>query len=151
KAFLVSVRADTAPVLDPLFNMGVRAGNTATQYVRATDADADAMVLSLPYGPSFATIFPYYEYPGFIYGQLDLAPSDSNIGTWPVTVEVTDGIRVAAGSFTVVVTPRISAPILAQPADMVATAGEIAEQTVTATDPDGSYVYFFRVSGPAYM
>lgn len=151
KAFLVSVRSDTPPVLDPLFNMQMRAGTTAAQYVRATDADADAMVLSLPYGPSFATIFTYYEYPGFIYGQIDLAPSDSNVGTWPVTVRVTDGIRVAEAAFTVEVLPRINGPILAQPADMVATAGEIAEQTVTATDADGSYIYFYRVSGPAYM
>ena len=151
KAVFVTVRANTPPVLDPVFNISVRAGETAVEYVRATDAEEDGMILSLVNSPSFASIFTYYEYPGFIYGQITFSPNDSSVGTWPVTVRVTDGIRVDEKTFNVTVFPRTNAPVLTQPENMTDTVGEVAQQTLTATDPDGNYVYMYKSGGPGFM
>lgn len=151
KAVFITVRANSPPVLDPVYNYQMLAGTSAIEYVRAIDSEADAMLLTISSGPSWATIFTYYEYPGFIYGQVDLHPTLSDVGTDTVFVRVSDGISFDEKSFLVTVLPPQSAPVLSQPAAMTATTGELAEQTVTATDADGSYVQIYKGSGPPYM
>src|SRR5258705_13252835 len=42
-------------------------------------------------------------------------------------------------------------PVLFQPANMTVNAGSTADQTLSATDPDGDAVSFTKVSGPTYV
>ena len=150
--FLVTVHSNHPPVLNQPYSMQLRAGTTASQYLYGQDPDNDAiLILSKASGPDYVTIEDYSNYPGYAYGRADVSPLESDAGFDTVWVRVSDRVLFDEKSFTVNVTPPLSGPILAQPADMVATAGEINEQTVTATDADGSYIYMYRVSGPAYM
>jgi len=150
KAFLVSVRANTAPVLDPVFNIQMSANDSTTEYVSARDFETDGMTLTIASGPSYASIFTYYEYPGYIYAQVGLHPTSSDVGLSTVVIRASDGILFDEKSFTVnVVAP--GHPTLSQPVDMAVTTGEVGEQTVTATDPDGRFTYIYKSSGPSYM
>jgi PKD repeat protein len=151
RAVFITVRANSPPVLDPVYNITMQAGGLAIEYVRAVDSEADPLLLTLSNAPSWATIFTYYEYPGFIYGQVDLHPTLSDVGADTVTVRVSDGISFDEKSFHVFVQPPPSPPILSQPAAMTATVGEAAEQTVTATDAEGNYIQIYKGSGPPYM
>src|SRR5439155_21534074 len=55
-------------------------------------------------------------------------------------------------SFTIVVHARPNnPPILSQPADMTVLLGEVVEQKVIATDPDGDRVDIWKISGPEYV
>src|SRR5437762_12070585 len=49
------------------------------------------------------------------------------------------------------VSPANNPPTLAQPSNMTVNEGQTADQTLTATDPDGNALSFSKVSGPAYM
>jgi PKD repeat protein len=44
-----------------------------------------------------------------------------------------------------------NAPTLTQPADMTVAEGATADQTITATDPDGDALTFSKVAGPAFV
>lgn len=151
KAFLVFVRSNVPPVLEPLYNVQVRAGSSTTQFLYASDGDGDFIEFTKASGPNYVTVFTFYQQAGFAYGEARINPAESDVGTETVEIRASDGSSFHERSFTVTVTPPLVGPILAQPSDMTVTVGQIAEQTVTATDADGGFMNISKQSGPPYM
>ena len=113
--------------------------------------DGDLIEFTKVSGPNYVTVLTVYQQPSFAYGEARINPTGSDVGTATVEIRASDGYSFDEGSFNITVTPPLSGPILAQPADMTVTAGEIGVQTVTATDADGSFISISKVSGPVYM
>src|SRR5207247_3891112 len=80
-----------------------------------------------------------------------LSPSSTTSGTFAASVTATSLATNDTKSFTITVTGVNNPPTLAQPANMTVNEGTTANQTITATDPDGNPLTFSKVSGPTYM
>ncbi len=151
KSFGITVQANTTPTLQFISSMSVRVGSTQDQTIYAYDPDGDALTFSKDFGPSFMSVSTLSSSGGSAYGNIHLAPGLGDAGTYGASVSVSDGALSAQQSFTLYVNPANRAPVLTQPANMTVTLGEVAEQTVTATDPDGDYISIYKASGPAYV
>jgi len=75
-----------APVLNPITNIFVKAGNNATTNFTAVDDAGEALTVSVKNLPSFAI----YQNTGNGKGQISFAPTASNVGIYPITVDVAD-------------------------------------------------------------
>src|SRR5438552_2967938 len=84
-------------------------------------------------------------------GNIHLAPVAGTSGTFAASVTATSLATNDTKSFTITVQAVNRAPVLAQPANMTVNEGQVANQTITATDPDGNPLTFSKVSGPAYV
>lgn len=151
KSFTVTVYSNVAPSLNPPYDMSVRAGSSSSQSIFASDPNGDILTFSKVAGPAYMTVTTDYQGVGYAYGTITLSPSTSAVGSTTGTVQVSDGSLSDQKSFNITVLPADRPPVMGQPADMSVTVGEIAEQTVTATDPDGDYVYVYMSGGPGYM
>ncbi|MGE5178248.1 MAG: FG-GAP-like repeat-containing protein [Bacteroidota bacterium] len=153
KSFAITVlSAGHPPYLSSLYSMTLRAGSTADQSLYATDTDGDAVTFSKSAGPAYMTVSTSSPGSGYAYGNLHLAPGTGNAGTTTGTVRATDATGLFyEQSLGITVTPPDRPPVLSQPADMDLMAGEVKQQTVTATDPDGDYLNIGRNSGPSWV
>ncbi|HEX6031514.1 MAG TPA: FG-GAP-like repeat-containing protein [Tepidiformaceae bacterium] len=151
QTFFITVTSNTAPVLYYPSSMYVAAGDTANQIVYAYDNDGDALTFYKVSGPGFMLVSTISSTGGNGTGLVHLAPQDSDIGSFNGTVAVSDGLATDQKPVYISVSPRNRPPVLAQPLDMTMVVGELAEQTVTATDPDFDYVTFTKISGPAFV
>lgn len=86
---------NTAPTIDSITDQGVSEGESLTVDVPASDADGDALDLSVS-GPSFVALDEQN-------GTITLAPGDDAVGTYGVTVTADDGNATASESFAVYV------------------------------------------------
>src|SRR5438093_6064238 len=140
-----------APLLNPIANMTVTQTSTANQTITASDPDGNALTFSKTAGPTFMTVTTTVPGTGTASGNIHLAPGTFASGTYGGTVTVSDGALSDSKSFTITVTDfACRPPSLAQPANMTVIAGSTADQTFTATDPDGSAITFTS-SGPTFM
>ncbi|MGE5175925.1 MAG: FG-GAP-like repeat-containing protein [Hyphomicrobiales bacterium] len=151
KSFQIVVLADTAPTLSYVNDMTASAGHTATQTIYGQDADADPLTFSKVIGPTYMTVMTVTPGSGSGTGLIQLDPTISDIGSTTGTVRVSDGALSAQRTFYITVYPPDNPPVLNQPADMTVEAGEVATQTVTATDPDNTYMYISKQSGPSWV
>ena len=127
---VVAAPVNNAPVLAPIGNQIVEAGEQLTFTATATDADAGSnLQFSLgPGAPAGATI-------NASTGVFNWTPDPFQSGPVSITVEVTDGVDTDSETFTVnVVTGQ--APTIAAIADRSVQAGTLLEFTITATDPN---------------
>src|SRR5438552_16857612 len=83
-------------------------------------------------------------------GNIHLAPVAGTSGTFAASVTATSLATNDTKSFTITVQAVNRPPVLAQPANMTVNEGQVANQTITATDPDGNPLTFSKASGPAY-
>lgn len=143
----------SAPVLDPLNDMTVSPGDTATQPLHATDADGDSLSFYKASGAAFVTVVTTDPGAGTgdATGLLTAMPAASDAGTSIVYVGVTDGHASSLQSVRIVVPGSNRAPLLTPPTAMSVRAGQVANQTLYATDPDGDPLSFAKASGPSYM
>ncbi|HET9250717.1 MAG TPA: PKD domain-containing protein [Candidatus Eisenbacteria bacterium] len=145
---------DGPPVLGMVSSMSVYVNDIAYANLTATDPDGDPLTFSLVSGPSFVTVVTDNQGSGSASGRAIVSPGSSDQGNWNVTVRVSDGAREDTGSFTVTVlaaptqTPPFFSPY---PTNMTVNEGAVADQTLTAIDPDGNPLSFFKSSGPAFM
>ncbi|HZI89224.1 MAG TPA: PKD domain-containing protein, partial [Candidatus Polarisedimenticolia bacterium] len=138
-----------APTLNPIAPMTVTEGGTADQVITGSDPDGDPLTFSLVSGPSFVTVTTTNG----TTGNVHLAPSVGDAGTYMVTAQASDGSQTDTQSFVVTVNPFVAgneAPVLAQPSNMTVAEGATADQTLTATDADGDPLTFTLVSGPSF-
>jgi PKD domain-containing protein/VCBS repeat protein/flagellar hook capping protein FlgD/Big-like domain-containing protein len=149
--FFITVNANNPPFLYYPSNMVVAAGDTANQALYASDNDGDPLTFSKASGPDFMTVSTTYPGPGTATGLLHLSPLVGDFGIYSGVVRVSDGIATDQKSVSFTVTNPNRPPVLAQPSDMTMIVGEIAEQTVSASDPDGDFINFAKLSGPAYV
>src|SRR5204863_287437 len=151
KSLTITVNnVNRAPVLAQPANMTVNEGATANQALSATDADGQALTFAKVSGPTYATVTTTSGGTGTAAGNLALAPGFSDAGTATVSVSATDGTATDTKSLTVTVN-NVDRPVsLAAIANMTLAAGTTADQTFTATDPDGDAITFTS-TGPTFM
>ena len=152
RSFSITIRANTAPQIEPIDTLFVTPGSTVDRSVFASDVEGDSIILSKAFGPAWMTVSTVSRGLGFASGNIHLTVSPENWKGHRAAVAASDGVLQAQSWFTIVVHPiPNSAPILSQPADMTVLLGEVVEQKVTATDPDGDRVSITKVSGPEYV
>ncbi|WP_318258739.1 putative Ig domain-containing protein [Geobacter anodireducens] len=111
-----------------------------TYQVRASDADAGTVLTySFDAAPSGMSISSA--------GLVQWTPTNSQTGTFPVTVRVSDGQLVATQSFSIAVAPANRPPVIASSPVTAAVVGQLYSYTVSATDPDGDTLYY-SISAP---
>ncbi|QVW34012.1 putative Ig domain-containing protein [Geobacter sulfurreducens] len=111
-----------------------------TYQVRASDADAGTVLTySFDAAPSGMSISSA--------GLVQWTPTNSQTGTFPVTVRVSDGQLAATQSFSVAVAPANRPPVIASSPVTAAVVGQLYSYTVSATDPDGDTLYY-SISAP---
>jgi PKD repeat protein len=140
-----------APILTQPANMTVPVGASADQSITATDADGDPLFFSKVAGPAFMTVTTTTPGAGTATGNIHLAPACPAFGTFAATVSASDGTLSDSKSLTITISAVNRAPILNQPANMSVFEGAVADQTITATDPDCAPLAFFKVAGPSFM
>src|SRR5437867_56180 len=151
KSLTVTVNNVDRPVsLAAINNMTVAAGSTADQTFTATDPDGDAITFTHT-GPTFMTRTDNVQSGTTRTGNIHLAPVAGTSGTFAASVTATSLATNDTKSFTITVQAVNRPPVLAQPANMTVNEGQVANQTITATDPDGNPLTFSKVSGPAYV
>jgi len=141
---------NVAPVLAAIGNKSGSVGVALTFTATATDADipSNTLAFSLTLGSpaaTGATIDPSS-------GAFSWTPSAS--GSFPVTITVTDngspqlsdfeGITISVGNVN-------HAPVLTQPSDMTVDEGSVADQQLSASDPDNDPLTFSKQFGPLFM
>jgi hypothetical protein len=140
------------PTLNQPADMTVNEGATANQVLTATDPEGSAISFSKTSGPTFMTVTTVTPGAGTATGNIHLAPGFSDSGTYSATVRATGTIGLFnEKSFTITVDDVNRAPVLAQPANMTVNEGAVANQVLSATDPDGDPVTFSKVAGPTFM
>ena len=149
--FFITVNANNVPFLNYPSSMTVAVGDTASQVLYAYDNDGDPLTFSKVSGPDFMTVGTINPGPGSATGLLHLSPLSGAYGSYTGVVGVSDGVASDQKSVFINVTLPNRPPVLGQPADMTMVVGEIAEQTVSASDPDGDYISFAKVSGPVFV
>ncbi|HYR51425.1 MAG TPA: Ig-like domain-containing protein [Candidatus Dormibacteraeota bacterium] len=150
--FTINVTAtNQAPVLAQPANMTVNEGATADEALQATDPDGNELSFSLVSGPTYAEVTTTDGGTGTATGNIHLAPGLSDAGTASATVRATDGSLSDEKSFSITVNNTNQAPVLEPIQDMALIAGNIAEQTLHASDADGDPLQFHKVTGPGFM
>ncbi len=150
KSFTITIgQCHFAPVWQPA-NMTVNEGATANQVLNATDACGNAMIFSKVSGPTFMTVTTTSAGTGTATGNIHLAPTFSDAGTYVAAVSVSDGSLSDSKSFTITVNNVNQAPVLAQIPNATVNEGATASIQIAATDEDGDALTFSKVSGPTY-
>src|SRR5438552_1336370 len=150
KSLTVTVNNVDRPVsLAALNNITVAAGSTADQTFTATDPDGDAITFTHT-GPTFMTRTDNVQSGTTRTGNIHLAPVAGTSGTFAASVTATSLATNDTKSFTITVQAVNRPPVLAQPANMTVNEGQVANQTITATDADGQPLTFRKGAGPAY-
>ena len=134
-----------APVVDPIQDQSVEAGQTKTVNVSATDADeGDAIKLSIEKGPEFATLTDN----GNGTGSIELAPGADATGEQDITVTASDGTDSSSESFKVTVTEKPNgAPQLTKPENQSAAEGDEVSLQIEASDPDEGDTLTYKATG----
>ena len=151
KSFTISVQANAAPTLEFIGDLFVSAGSVQDRTIYAHDSDGDMLTFSRESGPTFMIVSTSSPGNGFATGNIHLAPPPPVSGGFFAVVSASDGALTGQQSFNIYVSPPNRPPVLSQISNMEVTAGAIAEQTVTANDPDGDFVNIYKYSGPDYM
>jgi len=117
-----------APSASPIRPQSVDEGETRSVGIRATDPDGDAITLSAPGLPSFAT----FSDRGGGNGLVTFSPGSGDSGTYTITIHVSDGTASDSESFALTVrrddggpptpTPDTTVPVITAPSDITAEA-----------------------------
>ncbi len=143
---MISPEINNPPVIIHIPDATVTVGETFTYPVEATDPDEDALIYSLTTSPS--TDMTINDTTGLI------SWTPTAVGSYEVTVEVSDGELTDTQSFTIIVTepePVNQAPIITPIPDTNITLGETFAYTVEATDPDGDALSYSLTDSPPDM
>ncbi len=99
---------NTAPALAAIGDLTVTAGQTAAFDLNGSDVDAtDALTFAISGEPTFASLVDH----GDRTATLTLAPGTTDVGTYPVTVSVSDATTSVEETFSLVVKPAPCSPI----------------------------------------
>ncbi|HEY3155118.1 MAG TPA: Ig-like domain-containing protein, partial [Candidatus Eisenbacteria bacterium] len=140
------------PTLVQPANMTVTEGGTADQTLTGSDPDGDALTFTKATGPGFMTVATTIP----LTGNVHLAPIAGDAAGSPYAASATasDATLSDTKSFSITVNPGVpqnSAPTLSQPTNMTVDEGAMADQVLTASDPDADALTFTKLAGPAFM
>jgi PKD domain-containing protein/flagellar hook capping protein FlgD len=149
KTFNVTVQpAGTgAPTINNPGDLTVQAGTVVNQPITGSDPNNLPLTFTKGSGPVFVTVTTVNA----TTGNINIATSLSDVGTYPLTVIANNGIETAQTTFNIIVTPGDNPPVLQTPANMTVAEGDVADQTVTGSDPDNTPLTFTKSSGPLFM
>lgn len=136
----IAVLANTAPTIAAVPNQTVRAGQSLSFNITATDAENDPVTLSasgLPAGASFSV----GEGAAAFFWRSPVA------GSYTVIVNATDGVLSSSRSVSITVTAN-TAPVLASIAAQRVRIGGSISFTATATDAENDAVTFAATGLP---
>ena len=145
------VRAGVPPHLNQPVDMTVNEGAAADQTVTASDPDGDPITFATVSGPTFVTVTTVSPGTGTASGNIHLAPGFKDSGAYSVTVSASDGVSSDMRMLHVTVNDVARPPLLRQPSAMTVEPGATADQSITATDPDGLPLAFAKGTGPTFM
>jgi hypothetical protein len=150
KTFNVTVQpAGTgAPTVNNPGDLTVQAGTIVNQPITASDPNNLPLTFTKQSSLAF---FVTVTTVNATTGNIRIAPSLSDVGTWSVTVVANNGIETGQATFNVIVTPGNNPPVLQAIANMTVAEGDVADQTVTGSDPDNTPLTFTKVTGPLFM
>ena len=143
---MISPELNNPPVITHIPDAAVTLGETFTYPVEAADSDGDDLIYSLTTNPS--TDMTINDTTGLI------SWTPTAIGSYEVTVEVSDGELTDTQSFTIIVTepePVNQAPIITPIPDTNITLGETFTYPVDAIDPDGDDLTYSLTDSPPDM
>lgn len=132
------ISTNAAPVVDPVADQTVTAGETVTVDISATDADGDEIFFTGAQGPGDAMLTNNGD--GTATFEWVTQEDDAQIDPYKVTIEVTDGEATVEVTFQIVVSEAVvsnTAPQISAIADQTVTEGETLEVTFTVTDAQG--------------
>ena len=143
---------DQGPHLTLPQSMSVNAGDAAVQPIAATDADGQPLTFAKVAGPSFLYVTTTHQGAGEARGEVRAAPFLSDLGTYTVSVRVSDSGSSDEGVFNLAVTQGPDHPPFTPPvARLRVTAGQVSRVFLNGADPDGAAVHFARIDGPGYV
>jgi hypothetical protein len=128
-----SAGSNRSPVLDPIGNKSVVAGNQLLFTISATDPDGNPLTYSASSLPSGATFTPATR--TFVW-----TPMANQTGTYNnVHFEVSDGSLTDSENITITVTSSTTnqPPVLSSIGNKSVVAGQALQFTISATDPNG--------------
>ena len=137
-----------APFLDPIANMTVLEGQTATQEIRAHDPDGSPIQFQKVTGPPFMFVTTTDPLGGV--GSIALSPGFADAGTGiPASVRATDGVLLSnTRSFQITVVPVNRAPVADAGGPYTGVPGvSITFDGTGSSDPDGDPLTFFWAFG----
>jgi len=151
KSFLITVPGGNCPpVLTPIAAINLSAGDALDRAISAQDPNGEPLSFSKVAGPGFMTVTTTSPGTGTATGNIHLATSTGDAGTYNATVGVTDGSATDSKSFTVNVCANCR-PALDPVADMTVNERSTADQALHATDPQGFSLTFTKTLGPTFM
>ena len=138
---------NVAPVLDPIANQTMPAGDSLSLDIVAADANSNLVRLSASNLPSFASLTST----GSGVSVLRLAPSAAQTGTYSnITITASDDALTATTSFTLTVVTPNATPVIAKINNQTMTEGTTRTITVSATDADGDALALSATGLPAF-
>ncbi|MEL6104395.1 MAG: CARDB domain-containing protein, partial [Planctomycetota bacterium] len=151
--FIVSIESENdPPILEPISSMAL-AGGPLRLPIQASDLDQESLTYAFVGLPDNARIVA-----GARYGEalLNWDPTPDDIGTYDVTVTVTDGGNGDAGlsisdsqSFTIQVRDNNQTPALSVPTNVVTSEGQPLIVHFSASDADADTIRFVASGLPA--
>ena len=137
-----------APVVNNPGDMTVQAGTVVDRTVTGSDPNNLPLTFTKGFGsPVFMTVTTTSP----TTGNIHLATSLSDVGSYAATVVASNGIETGQASFTIFVTPGEGTPVLQAIANMTVSEGDVADQTLHGSDPDNTPLTFTKFSGPLFM
>ena len=150
KTFNVTVQpAGTgAPTINNPGTLTAQAGTTVDFPITGSDPNNLPLTFTKGAGsPVFMTVTTVNA----TTGNIHISTSLSMVGTYTGTVIANNGIETAQTSFSIIITPGDNPPVLQPPANMTVAEGDVADQTVTGSDPDNTPLTFTKGIGPLFM
>ncbi|HYQ89910.1 MAG TPA: PKD domain-containing protein [Candidatus Binatia bacterium] len=136
------------PVLAQPDRMVAVENHEADQALTATDEDGQALTFSKLSGPSYVTVTTTDPGTGTGSGSIHVAPSSADLGGASVGIRASDGIFWSDRTLIVFVQPELD--LNAQP-DVTVTAGQVAYQPLSASNPLHENVQYYIASGPSFV
>ncbi|MEK7347669.1 MAG: Ig-like domain-containing protein, partial [Candidatus Eisenbacteria bacterium] len=134
--FQITVNNVDRPVaLDPIADLNVAEGASASRSVNASDPDSDPITLSASL-PAFASLSDN----GNGTGSVTAAPGFTDAGSYPSSVTATANGTTNTETFTILVSDVDRAPVLAAISNINVQEGSSASTPVSATDADGETI-----------
>ncbi|MDH5639643.1 MAG: putative Ig domain-containing protein, partial [Nitrospira sp.] len=156
ETFVVQVNSPSEPpVLQYVGNQVAVVGQSLQFTVRATDLDQDPLTFTMIGLPSNATITPGAQYGTAV---VSWTPTSEQLGSFPVTIRVTDngnngavGGTIGVDERTITIVSRVTnqSPVLQPIGDQTAAERQPFTLQLVATDADGDQLTFSGTNLPA--